>query len=247
MRRIVNEFLPWLSLGLSRDDVEMISRVKAGGRPNVRTLRMAKEGDKAELLIYEQIGLDWWTGEGMTPGKLQDELNRLRPFSELKVRINSPGGDVFDGMAIFNVLRTLPEPVAVEIDGLAASAASYIAQAATPGQLKIHETAQAMVHNAMGGLMMFDNADAIERDAASLVAVLRKIDGQIADVYAARSGRPAVEWAAMMKKETFLTGKQAVDEKFADAVIPLAGKSKRNDAWRSRLEKMMLDTNGSLS
>lgn len=249
MRHIVNEYLPWLStIGLDRKDVEIVTRIKANGKPVMRSIRCAKEGKRAELLIYEQIGLDWWTGEGMTPGKLQDELNRMRPFDELLVRINSPGGDVFDGMAIFNVLRTLPEPVAVEIDGLAASAASYIAQAADAGRLKIHESAQAMVHNAMGLLMMFDNADAIERDSLALVALLRKIDAQIADIYASRSGRPASAWSDMMRKETFLTGKQAVEEKFADELIPLQTKGgKKNDAWKNRLQKMLVDTDSLLS
>lgn len=240
MRRIVNEYLPWLSL--ERSDVETVTRIKAGSRPVMHTIHCAKKGTQAELLIYEQIGLDWWTGEGMTPAKLQDQLNGLRPFDEVLVRINSPGGDVFDGMAIFNVLRMLPEPVAVEIEGMAASAASYIAQAANPGRLRIHETAQAMVHNAMGLLMMFDNADAIERDVTALVALLRKIDGQIADVYAARSGRKASEWAEMMAKETYLTGKQAVKEKFADELIPLKTDGKKNETpWKNRIKQLMTE------
>ena len=244
MRRIVNEYLPWLA-GINRDDVEMLSRIKARGESH--PIRCAKQGTKAELLIYEQIGLDWWTGEGFTPARLQDEINRVRPFNELVVKINSPGGDVFDGMAIFNVLRSIKETVSVEIEGLAASAASYIAQAASRGQLKIHETAQAMVHNAMGGLMIFDNADAIERDSTALVALLRKIDQQIADVYAARSGRPANDWAKLMNAETFLTGKQAVAEKFADVLIPLEGGGKKNQAWKNRIDQMMLDTGRRIS
>lgn len=241
MRKILNEYMPFLSL--DRGDAETVARLRAASRPNVHRIQCAKKGTRAELLIYEQIGLDWWTGEGMTPAKLQDELNGLRPFDELLVRINSPGGDVFDGMAIFNVLRMLPEPVAVDVEGIAASAASYIAQAASPGRLRIHEAAQAMVHNAMGLVMMFDNANAIERDATALVTLLRKIDGQIADVYSARSGRTVKDWASMMAKETFLTGKEAVAEKFADELIPLKEGGKKNETpWKNRIKQLM--TNG---
>lgn len=248
MRRIVNEYLPWFAAqGLVRQDVDLVLKMKAGlPRTAAKHIRCAKENKVAELFIYEQIGLDWWTGEGMTPSRLHDELESVRPFDELLVRINSPGGDVFDGMAIYNVLRKMPERVTVEVEGLAASAASYIAQAASAGQLRIHETAQAMVHNAMGMMMAFDNADAIENDTAALVALLRKIDGQIADVYAARSGKPASYWKDLMNKETFLTGKEAVDAKFADKLIPLEKHEKRQ-AWKNRLDQMMLDTSGSLS
>lgn len=219
LQAVASQFRPFLN-GLSQHEAESAVRFKARVEP-ASGIRMEKKSSEAHLYIYESIGLDWWTGEGMTPAKLQDQLEELRPFDSITVHLNSGGGDVFDGYAIFNVLRSLTAEKTVEVEGIAASAASFIAQAADPGKLLVHEAAQIMVHNSMGGMIVFDNADTIEREAAAMVSILRKIDKQVADIYAARSGRPASEWAAMMDRETFMTGQEAVDERFADELIAL--------------------------
>jgi len=242
MRKILNEFMAWLPG--DRSDKMFLARIKANTTPEVHRIYCAKNGDRAELMIYENIGLDWWTGEGMTPSKLQSELNRLRPFDELLVRMNSNGGDVFDAMAIYNVLRMMPEPVVVEIEAVAASAASYIVQAASPGKLRIHESAEIMIHKAHGMFAGFDTADNMEPDAIDFFALLRKIDVHIADIYAARTGKEASTWLTKMKKDYWMSGKQSVEEGMADEVIPLKKSGKKNETpYKNRIKQLMTNAN----
>lgn len=218
--KLVKDYSPFFSgSGLSDDNIAQIIRVKAETTPRGKFSAKKTSNGEAELLIYEEIGLNWWTGQGMTPKKLADELDAMKPFDKLVVRINSPGGDVFDGVAIFNILLRQEAKMRVEIEGIAGSAASFIAQVADKGELCISEAGMAMVHFAMGGLMVFANKKIIRKEADMMCEILDKIDNQIAGIYANRSGRKVGEWLAMMEEETWLTGEEAVAAKFADVVL----------------------------
>lgn len=141
-----------------------------------------------------------------------DVINALDGVAtpNLRVELNSPGGSVFDGIAIYNVLRSHDAHVTVRVDGLAASIASVIAQA---GDTRIMQPAsQMMIHNAHG-LVVGDRTD--HGDMAKL---LEQQDGVIAGIYAARSGRDASEFRALMDDETWLTDQAAVDLGLADHV-----------------------------
>lgn len=206
-----------LQSGLTAADAERVVSVRADKRRPVQagTIRMEKSDDEtAEVLLYDVIGFDFWSGGGITPKGLVDSLAAMKPFNKLTVRINSPGGDVFDGMTLFNILRRQDATVSVEIEGLAASAASFIAMVADAGELRISEAGMAMVHNAWG--VSVGN----KHDMLELADLLDKIDGQIATMYANRSKRKAETWLKMMDAETWLTGQEAVAEKFADDVVP---------------------------
>jgi ATP-dependent Clp protease protease subunit len=100
----------------------------------------------------------------------------------IKLRINSPGGDVFHGYAIYNMIVAHPADVHVVIDGLAASAASFIAMAGTT--ISMAETSMLMIHNAWG-IVVGDRNDMLET-----AAVMEKIDGQLAAIYASKCGSP---------------------------------------------------------
>ena len=80
-----------------------------------------------EMMIYEQIGENWWSGGGVTAKSVKQRIDAAGPFSRLTLRINSPGGDAFEGIAILNMLRAQGKPIDVYVDGIAASAASIIA------------------------------------------------------------------------------------------------------------------------
>ena len=84
--------------------------------------------DAAEMLLYGQIGFDWWGGEGTTAAEFHDKLAAIKA-PRINLRINSPGGDVFDGLAIYNQLKRHNAEVVVDVDGYAASAASLVAMA----------------------------------------------------------------------------------------------------------------------
>ena len=203
--------------GLSGDEARRVAQCRAAKPTRVGTIRAEKtegESSEATLDLYDSIGFDFWTGEGMTPKRLAEQLDALKPFDRLTVRVNSPGGDVFDGMTIYNILRRQEATVAVEIEGLAASAASFIIQAASPGEIAVNEASMLMIHRAWGvGMGNF-------QDMLDLAGVLEKLDGQIAGIYSARSKRKVDTWLGLMDSETWFTGAEAVDAKLADKVIP---------------------------
>jgi ATP-dependent protease ClpP protease subunit len=161
-------------------------------------------GAGASIELYDEIGI--W---GVTAKDFKALLTEAGP-GDLTVRINSPGGDVFDGIAMYNDLVAHPGKVKVEIVGLAASAASVVAMAGD--QVVIAPSAFLMIHNAWS--FVVGNRHALNEFAA----VLAKIDGALAKVYAEKSGRGMRTMAQMMDAETWLTGQEAVDMGLANAL-----------------------------
>ncbi|MCK5219101.1 Clp protease ClpP, partial [bacterium] len=103
-----------------------------------------KAEKKVEILIYDQIGEDWF-GDGVQAKKFAEELRDLGDIETIELRINSPGGSVWDGNAIYNTLRGHKATVNVTIDGLAASIASVIAMSGDT--ITMPENALMMIHN----------------------------------------------------------------------------------------------------
>ena len=172
--------------------------------PETLALRAAAEDDPAEILLYDEIG--FW---GVTATDFAAALSKAGD-GPLTLRINSPGGDVFDGYAIYNMLRARAAPVNVVIDGIAASAASFIAMAGST--ITMGEPSMLMIHNSWG-LCVGDRNDMLD-----MAATQEKIDGQIAGIYAGKCGKPVAEIAAMMDDETWLTSGEAKAQNFCDAV-----------------------------
>lgn len=166
---------------------------------------------EAEILIYEEIGQSWWSDSGIGAKQFADELAALGPVKVLNVRINSPGGDVFEGAAIKTQLEQHPATKNVFIDGLAASAASYIAMAGD--KIEISQNALFMIHNAAGGVL--GNA----KDMRQMADLLEKIDRTIADMYQRRTDQPIDKIKAWMEAETWFTADEAVQNGFADALM----------------------------
>lgn len=191
----------------------------------------AADGSTAELMIYDEIGFDWWTGEGMTAARFRDELAAIGNVSTINVRINSPGGDVFDGLAIYNQLRRHSAQIVVDVDGVAASIASVIAMAGQ--EVRMGQSSLMMIHNAMGGVM--GNA----QDMLEFAKVLDKIDGELAATYADKSGRDAAEFRDLMDKETWLSAEDAIelgmaDSDLSDSAPPMTADLARRIRARSR-------------
>lgn len=175
-----------------------------------RGLFMNKKDNEAEILIYEQIGADWY-GEGVTAKRFADDLRAMGDVSAINVRINSPGGDVFDGLAIYTQLTQHKAPVNVFIDGLAASAASFIAMAGDT--IKIAENGMFMIHKAWS--MAVGNSD----DMMKVADTLSKVDDTIALTLQKRSGQTEDDIRKWMKDETWMSGQEAVDRGFADGLM----------------------------
>jgi ATP-dependent Clp protease, protease subunit len=128
------------------------------------------------------------------------------------VQINSPGGDYFEGLAIYNLLRDHKRQVTVRVLGIAASAASVIAMAGD--RIEVPLAGFLMIHNTWV-VAVGDRHDL--REFADLIEPFDKV---AADVYAARSGLDAKEIGKMMDRETWISGRDAVDKGFADDLLP---------------------------
>lgn len=158
--------------------------------------------------IYEEIG-----GWGVTAGEFVEQLRSVATPT-IDLHINSPGGSVFDGVAIYNALSQHPATVNVFVDGLAASAASFIAQAGN--SIIMNPGSMMMVHDAIG--MTWGNA----LDHTTMAGLLTQVSDSIADLYAKRAGGTAAEWRAVMENNggegKWYTAREAVDAGLADRV-----------------------------
>lgn len=160
--------------------------------------------DETEVFIYDEIG--FW---GVTAA---DFIKDIRDISTPKItlRINSPGGDVFDGVAIYNAIRRQDAEVNVFIDGLAASAASFIAMAGDT--VTMSPKSQMMIHDAWG--LVIGPAD----DMRKMADMLDKTSDNIASIYADRAGGTVEEWRGKMRDESWFSDQEAVDAGLADRI-----------------------------
>ena len=166
------------------------------------------EAEKATLKIYDYVGDDGWGG-GVTAQNVEEELINANN-KPLDVYINSYGGEVFEGFAIYNILNRYNGYVRVIVDGIAASIASVIAQAGD--EVIMNKASMMMIHNASG--MCYGNAE----DMKKVVQALESINDVIRDVYKARTGLDDEKLKALMDNETFMTAKECVEYGFADEI-----------------------------
>lgn len=171
---------------------------------------IAKAGQKAEILIYEQIGKDW-SGDGVGAKQFAEDLKALGELTALDIRINSPGGDVFDGNAIYNMLAQHKAQKTVFIDGIAASIASVIAMAGD--RILIPENGLIMIHDPSG--MAFGTSD----DMRKMAEALDKIKTGLSATYLNKTKRTEAEISQWMADETWFTAKEAVEFGFADELL----------------------------
>lgn len=187
--------------------VKLVSGKKSAAASGYRVI--AKGDDAAEIYIYGVIGGDWF-GEGITAKMVADDLKALGKVKNIDVRINSEGGDVFQGKAIYSLLVENKAKINVKIDGLAASAASFIAMAGD--SIEIAEGAFVMIHDAYG--VSFGRAE----DMRAYADLLDTVNASIIDVYVARTKQSADKIKKWMKDETWMTAKDAVTNGFADTM-----------------------------
>jgi len=162
------------------------------------------DAETGDLYMYDIIGWPW-----VTALDVLDLIGKVKGDT-ITLHVNSPGGDVFEGFAIFNALRNSGKKVKTVVDGLAASAASYIAMAG--GEIIMAENALMMIHDPW--TFSIGNAADLRKDAE----ILDKIKEGIINTYATRSQIDKEEVANMMADETWMTAGEAVDQGFADAV-----------------------------
>jgi len=171
----------------------------------------AEASDDRTISILDVIGYDWWTGEGVTAKRIAGALRNLGP-GPVTVSINSPGGDMFEGLAIYNLLREHDGDITVKVLGLAASAASVIAMAGDTVQ--IARAGFLMIHNCW--VLAIGN----RHDLREVADTMEPFDAAMADIYAARTGLSVEEIQKQMDGETWINGSSAVDQGFADELLP---------------------------
>lgn len=163
------------------------------------------------ISILDVIGEDFWTGGGVTSKRVASALRSIGD-QDVVVDLNSPGGDFFEGVAIYNLLRAHPRKVTVRILGMAASAASVIAMAGD--RIEIGKAGFLMVHNAW--VVAIGN----RHDMRAAADTLEPFDDAMAAVYADRAGVDRKKAARWMDDETWFNGEKAVAEGLADALLP---------------------------
>lgn len=176
----------------------------------------------AEINMYGEVvdarPRDWWTGEEI-PGnyialdEFLHDLDGLKDKASITIHINSVGGDLYGGISIYNRLKALPANITTINDGLAASAGSIIFQAGNTRRM--NAGSNLMIHQAAGFLYGY-------YQSGDLKGVIKQLDAgnkAAVAVYAEASGREGAELKAMLDRETWLTGQEAVDAGLADEVI----------------------------
>jgi ATP-dependent protease ClpP protease subunit len=189
----------------------------ASNKAACRPLALERNGNDVTIecvgtLLSTDEDAYWWGG--VSAQAFARDLRSLTEADTLHIRLNSPGGDVFAGVAMAQAIRECRASVIVHIDGMAASAASVVVAAAPRSII------------APGGMVMIHNAWTIavgnEQDLRQVADLLGKVDGEIAVAYQARAGGDLEEWRARMAAETWYTGTEAVQAGLVSEVASAA-------------------------
>ena len=178
-------------------------------QPELKAKAEADASGPFVIDVMDVIG-DTWDGYGIT-GRKVGALLRQAGDREVVVNINSPGGDVFEGLAVYNMLRGHKGDVTVRIVGLAASAASVIAMAGD--RIEIARAGFLMIHNTW----VFAIGD--RHDLGTVAGQLGAFDEVMAELYSVRSGIDAAQIGQMMDRETWISGRAAIEQGFADELL----------------------------
>jgi ATP-dependent protease ClpP protease subunit len=215
-REILAALAPAVTFVMERDRATDKMREATGRAEMPAQLRVTNlSDDTAEIMIYGVIGGGGYFDEGgVTSVQMSDTLKEIKTRN-IHVRINSGGGDVFEGVAIHTLLSRHPATVTAFIDGYAASAASFIAMAAD--KVVAARNAMVMIHDGMtftyGGPKTHERA----------LDLLHKVSDNIADMYALKAGGTAEEWRALMSQNdedgTWYTGTEALEAGLVDELV----------------------------
>lgn len=166
-----------------------------------------KTETNAEILLYAPIGESYFD-DSISAKAFSEELKKLpNSIKEITLRVNSPGGSVFDGMTIYERLKNHPAKVTAYVDGLAASIASIIIMAAD--EVVVGDGAMIMIHKPMS--FVAGNSLELER----MIDVLDKIENQMINIYAKKTGMSKSEISSALSQETWYTSDEAIEAGFA--------------------------------
>lgn len=198
----------------------------AGAEP-VKFWNIASTGDDSgEILLYGDVlsrqPVDWWTGEPepglyITPEGFLEDLEAVKGKSNITIKINSCGGDLYTGIAIHNAIKGLSGTKTVIVEGIAASAASVIMCAGD--EVQVYPGSMVMIHGVSGLLFDYYNLQDLKR----LQKDFDSSERAIAEIYHAKTGLGVDQLRGMMARETWMVGQEAIDNGFADTLLEDAG------------------------
>lgn len=194
-----------------------------------RPVSARAKGTKGEIDIFGAIGESWFE-DSVTLKAFKSELDKVKDVDDLVININSPGGDVFTGVSIYNLLKQHKAKKTVRIQALAASIASIIALAGD--EIEMGEASLYMIHLPM--TMAWGNREEFDKTVERLI----DIEEQMINIYAKRTKKLRHEIKSMLEKETWLDGDAAIAEGFADKkteeAMPIAASVLDKAYWLSK-------------
>jgi len=173
---------------------------------DVKVIPQKNATSEAEITIFDEIGM--W---GVDASNFKADLDKVKNLSSIKLLINSPGGSVFDGIAIYNMLKDVRDKLTVEVSGLAASIASIIAMAG--GTRVMREGTFLMIHNPW--TMMVGDADDMRKEADTL----DQIKDQLVSIYVNNSNLDSATIEMLMSEETWMDAETAEEYGFISKTI----------------------------
>ena len=173
-----------------------------------------KTGGPAKVSIYGEIGTGWDGQSGVDAKAFREEFQKIPVNQPVNLHIHSPGGSVFDGLAIYNLIAARRANVTAYVDGVALSAASFIAMAA--GKVVMPKTSRMMIHDAQG-FSIGDSANMRE-----MATLLDRESDRIADIYASKTGKTRQAMRALMQATTWMDGDEAKAMGFCDECVDAA-------------------------
>jgi ATP-dependent Clp protease, protease subunit len=208
---------------MNKHQFPIFNNAKSDPMPKWFEVRDDASKDSTEILIYGEIGKSWWDDSGVSAKEFADELKAIPSTRNIVVGINSPGGSVWDGLAIYNLLEARRDKVTTRIDGVAASMGSVIAMAGK--EVRIPRNAVIMIHDPT----TFAQGD--ESMMAKALEALRAAKKTIAGVYQKKTGKTYDEISERMTAESYFTGDEAKEFGLADTVIdevPMSASALKN-------------------
>ena len=178
--------------------------------------------DEGEIVLYGDVvarrPIDWWTGEPeaglyIAPESFMEDLAAVKEKSNITIKINSCGGDLYTGIAIHNAIKGLAGRKVVIVEGIAASAASVIACAGD--EVQVYPGSMVMIHGVSGLLMDYYTLADLKKLQKNFDASERAI----AEIYHTKTGIEVDQLRSMMTRETWMVGQEAIDNGFADILL----------------------------
>lgn len=199
--------------------------------------------DEGEITLYGDVmskqPIDWWTGEPkpgfyITPEGFMDDLAVVKNKSRITVKLNSCGGDLYTGIAIHNALKALTAEINVIVEGIAASAASVIMCAGD--NVTVYPGSLIMIHGV--SVVLWDSVNV--QDMERLMKGMDASERAVAEIYSAKTGMDTETLRGMMADETWMTGREANEKGFADAL----NETGKNPEMSMTMDRKVLYVNG---